>query len=758
MAGIPLATAFVRVRPAVDRSQFKRETDTAIRGAGLGKAGAQHGKLFGLGFVKAAAAGFALLGGAAIFSRMISGAEESAKVTGLVTAALKSTGGAAKVTRKHIEALANAMMAKTGVDDEAIKSGDAMLLTFTNIRNEAGKNNKIFDRASSVLLDMTAAMTGGNVTSEAMRKQAIQLGKALNDPVKGMSALRRVGVTFTKQQQDQVAAMVKSGNVLGAQKLILRELGKEFGGAAAASATTSQRLKTALGELAEQGGTLLLPVFQKVAQVLATKVVPAVSALMTWIQGSSAGARGLREAFATLMGVLQTAGQWLGKIAKFLMGSSTWAGILRSAIGGLALGIAAVVAVTKIWTIVQTALNVVLTANPIGLVVIALAALAAGLYYAWTHSATFRKIVIGAFTAVKNVVMDVVRWFTGTFVPFFTRTIPAAFQAVLSWVRRNWPLILSLLTGPIGGAAIYIIRHWKAIKDGAVSAFNATVGFIRGVPGRILAIFRNAGAWLWWRGYWLIQGFWNGIKAIWNTVIGWFKAVPGKILRALGIASPPGWAIAAGRHIMNGILQGLVARFGPVRDWVSNVAGTIGGTVASAGNVMLGRQMAAAYGWTGAQFRALYNLWQGESGWNERARNAQSGAYGIPQALPASKMASAGRDWLTNPATQIRWGLRYILERYGSPVAAYGAWLSRSPHWYGRGGVITEPVLGFGRSGRMYGFAERGPETVTPGRGGTAYTIIQNLAPGVSKAEVGKGLVDAIRAYEAGNGRTWRTP
>jgi resuscitation-promoting factor RpfB len=85
----------------------------------------------------------------------------------------------------------------------------------------------------------------------------------------------------------------------------------------------------------------------------------------------------------------------------------------------------------------------------------------------------------------------------------------------------------------------------------------------------------------------------------------------------------------------------------------------------------IARSMLASYGWSSAQFPYLYRLWNRESGWNPRAYNRASGAYGIPQASPGSKMASAGRDWRTNPATQIRWGLRYIKQRYGSPHAAW---------------------------------------------------------------------------------------
>ncbi|MFF4099069.1 transglycosylase SLT domain-containing protein [Streptomyces sp. NPDC001903] len=81
-----------------------------------------------------------------------------------------------------------------------------------------------------------------------------------------------------------------------------------------------------------------------------------------------------------------------------------------------------------------------------------------------------------------------------------------------------------------------------------------------------------------------------------------------------------------------------------------------------------------------AQFAAFNNIVSRESGWNHTATNASSGAYGLVQALPASKMASAGSDWKTNPATQIKWGLDYMNSRYGSPVGAWNFW--QTHHWY----------------------------------------------------------------------------
>lgn len=90
--------------------------------------------------------------------------------------------------------------------------------------------------------------------------------------------------------------------------------------------------------------------------------------------------------------------------------------------------------------------------------------------------------------------------------------------------------------------------------------------------------------------------------------------------------------------------------------------------------------MVAARGWGGAEFDCLVALWNKESGWNAYAMNPYSGAYGIPQALPGNKMATAGADWQTNPATQITWGLNYIQGRYGSPCGAWGH--SQQVGWY----------------------------------------------------------------------------
>jgi hypothetical protein len=97
-------------------------------------------------------------------------------------------------------------------------------------------------------------------------------------------------------------------------------------------------------------------------------------------------------------------------------------------------------------------------------------------------------------------------------------------------------------------------------------------------------------------------------------------------------------------------------------------------------NKATAKAMLGQFGFGADQWGCLEQLWQKESGWNERAMNRYSGAYGIPQSLPGSKMASAGSDWQTNAATQIKWGLGYIKGRYGTPCGAWGH--SQRVGWY----------------------------------------------------------------------------
>jgi Peptidase M15/Prophage tail length tape measure protein len=237
-----------------------RDADTF--GSRLRHAGVMGAKVLGGALVAGAAAGtYAIV-------KSAEAAEEANKVHAQTGAVLKSTGHAAGVSQKQVENLAESIMRKTGIDDEAILTGQNLLLTFKNIKNEAGAGNNVFDQATHAMVDMSAAM--GNDASSS----AIQLGKALNDPIKGISALSKVGVSFSDQQKEQIEQWVESGETLRAQKAILKELNSEFGGSAVAQATAMEKIKTSIGNVEESVGNVFLPIIDQAATKLNREFVP----------------------------------------------------------------------------------------------------------------------------------------------------------------------------------------------------------------------------------------------------------------------------------------------------------------------------------------------------------------------------------------------------------------------------------------------------------------------------------------------------
>jgi hypothetical protein len=171
-------------------------------------------------------------------------------------------GANTKNVTDRLKAFADETMNKIAVDDELILSTQAQLMSFKDLAITAGTAGGAFDRATVAAFDM-AAVFGG--TGE---DNAIKLGKALGNPVEGVTALTRVGVLFTDEQRKMIDAMVASGDVLGAQELILKELETQVGGAAEATATDSARMSIAFGEMAESIGTALIPILQIVTPAI----------------------------------------------------------------------------------------------------------------------------------------------------------------------------------------------------------------------------------------------------------------------------------------------------------------------------------------------------------------------------------------------------------------------------------------------------------------------------------------------------------
>lgn len=277
------------------------------------------------------------------FTGMVEEARDAEKVSRSTAQGIKTIGASSWITAQQVGDLSEAISNKIGVDDELIQTSANLLLTFKNVRNEVGANNDIFNRAVAAAQDLAAKGFGSADGAAKM------LGKALNDPVKGITALSRAGVTFTEQQKKQISKMVESGNILGAQKIIMKELEAQVGGTAEATASAGDKMAVTWGNFQEKLGTAVLPILDSVLNQLNLFIV--------WA--------GEHQEIVFALGAI-TAGVWL--------------------------------------------LNAALNANPIVLVISLVAALAAGLIILWEKSAAFRDFFIGAWQWIKSVVGAVVGW------------------------------------------------------------------------------------------------------------------------------------------------------------------------------------------------------------------------------------------------------------------------------------------------------------------------------------------------------------
>ena len=204
----------------------------------------------GLGVATKMAGG---LGVAMIAKNLVADAWEgltrTAAATGQLESGLQSTKNAANTTVAGMSAYAGALERVTGTQAEVTMEGQALLQTFTKVRNEAGLGNDIFNRATEAAINLSRKGFGDVAGSAKM------LGKALNDPIKGISAMSRAGVTFSEGQKTMIASLVETGDMLGAQKIILDEVETQVGGAAEAYGQTLpgkvERANHAIGEISE---------------------------------------------------------------------------------------------------------------------------------------------------------------------------------------------------------------------------------------------------------------------------------------------------------------------------------------------------------------------------------------------------------------------------------------------------------------------------------------------------------------------------
>ncbi len=252
-----------------------------------------------------------------------------ARTQAQTNAVITSTKGAAKVTAAEVRSMAESLENLTTVDDKVIQDGENMLLTFTNI------SGKVFPQATKAALDMAVAMAGGNVEAVDLKASSIQLGKALNDPIKGIGALSKVGVTFTEKQKKLIKQLVKTGDVVGAQKVILAELNKEFGKAGEAAGTgpeaVMRRLKDAGEDLSQVLARGVLPVLERFAKFLTAKLADPVFLAQVDEFGRNLGIAGgkfldflEKVDFKAIGAALQAGAGFAGQIIDAFLKAPTW--------------------------------------------------------------------------------------------------------------------------------------------------------------------------------------------------------------------------------------------------------------------------------------------------------------------------------------------------------------------------------------------------------------------------------------------------
>jgi len=243
---------------------------------GMSEAEGALGKLGGAakGAAKLVAAAGAAMGvaAAAFAAKSIQAGEAAATANARleqIATSMGLFGTEADDVARRLQNLATEQARLTGVNQNTIKESQALLLTFKELAVSADEAGGAFDRATQLTLDMAAAGFGSATDN------AKQLGKALNDPIKGLTALSRSGIQFTEDQKGLIKSLVESGQMLEAQDLILAEIEAQVGGTAEATANASDKMRVGMSQVSETVGLLLLPYFNQLVDYILANVLPA---------------------------------------------------------------------------------------------------------------------------------------------------------------------------------------------------------------------------------------------------------------------------------------------------------------------------------------------------------------------------------------------------------------------------------------------------------------------------------------------------
>jgi hypothetical protein len=360
------------------------------------------------------------------------GAEE-ARIADEKLASVLDTMGFEKAA-KRVSAYAESLEKTIAVDADVIKATQTKLATFSALTKTVDKAGGAFDRATAAALDMAAAGFG---TAEG---NAVQLGKALQDPIKGIAALGKSGVTFTQQEKEKIKALTESGNLLEAQNMILKAVEGQVGGTAAASASSFDKMKFAIAGVSDTFGAMLLPVIDALAPKLA--------------------------AFT----------EWASK-------NSTLLGVLTLVFGGLAVAILAINGAMMVWrattaafTVVQAGFNAVMALNPIFLLVALFVAVGAALVILQLKFNIFGKVFEGVGKIAGTVFDGIKAGFAGvvTAVSGYVNGLVAVYKGLFNGIASVWNNTVGKLSFkfpswvPIVGGKGYDVPDIPMLAEGGI--------------------------------------------------------------------------------------------------------------------------------------------------------------------------------------------------------------------------------------------------------------------------------------------------
>lgn len=497
---------------------------------------------------------------------VMTAANDWATAQAQLNAGIASTGDVSGVTADAATKLAESIQATTPISREAALTGEDMLLTFTSI----GKD--VFPTATKAVTDMATRMNGGlTPSSQQLSNTAILVGKALQDPIKGLTALHRVGVDFTDQQKEQIKTMTAAGNQAGAQKIILAELSKEFGGSAAAALGTyagkQEQMKNNMDDAKASIGAAIEKAIIPLQSALASFVDS--DRFKAWIQDAIKFTQDLSDDVVKATKFYEEHKRIINDVAQVLLALGAAFLIISTAI--------------KIAEIAQAAWNAVMAINPIFLIVMIVIAVILLLITHWkTVSAVAEKVWKDITHFISGFVNGAKKDFDEFFGAVkkdwdaFTKVVKDVFNDIVNFLKPIVIVLLALILLPLVPAALL----WRAFHEQIIGFFVAIWHFIENVVKIWFALIIwpiTLALAIWHEFHNQITGMFlasvHFIESVWSAIVGFFANIMSSIFNAIKgpIGSFGSMLYNAGRDVVMGLVHGITDFAGHAWDAIKNV-------------------------------------------------------------------------------------------------------------------------------------------------------------------------------------------